>query len=409
MKFSVFFNDLRHTLAHFPWRNTAFALRQRFREDQLGLTASSLTYTTMLALVPLFTVMLAVFTAFPMFATLQTVLQKWLIESLIPDNIARQVLGYLSQFSSKAGKLGLLGLVVVLTSALMLILTIDRTLNTIWRVRRPRPLAQRVLIYWAALTLGPLLLGASLTMTSYLLTVSSSVMGGITGAAIGGLQLVVNTLEFGLVAAGIAALYHYVPNTQVKWGHAWSGGIFVAIGIELAKKLLSLYLTSVPTYNAVYGAFATFPILLLWIYVVWVIVLLGAVLAAYLPSLLAGVARRGGTPGWQFQLALEVLQTLHQSAVLQPFGLAREPLAAVLQVDYVQLEPVIEVLIALDWIGKLEPTDAIPRARLILLADLDATSVVGLVERLLIHPGDAVGKFWENTQMSTLKLRDVLA
>ncbi len=408
MKFSVFFDDLRHTLAYFPWRNTAFALRQRFREDQLGLTASSLTFTTMLALVPLFTVMLAVFTAFPMFATLQTVLQKWLIESLIPDNIARQVLGYLSQFSSKAGKLGLAGLAVVLTSALMLILTIDRTLNTIWRVKRPRPLAQRVLIYWAALTLGPLLLGASLTMTSYLLTVSSSAVGGITGMAIGGLQLVVNTLEFGLVAAGMTALYHYVPNTQVKWVHAWSGGIVVATGIELAKKLLGLYLASVPTYNAVYGAFATFPILLLWIYVAWVIVLLGAVLAAYLPSLLAGVARRGGTPGWQFQLALEVLQTLHQRAGQQPAGLAREPLTAMLQVDHVQLEPVIEALIALDWVGQLEPTDHISQVRLILLTDPDTTPMSSLVERLLVHPGYAVHKFWENTQLSTLKLRDVL-
>lgn len=415
MKFSVFIHDLRHTLAHFPWRNTAFALRQRFREDQLGLTASSLTFTTMLALVPLFTVMLAVFTAFPMFATLQTVLQKWLIESLIPDNIARQVLGYLSQFSSKAGKLGLVGFVSVLTTALMLILTIDRTLNTIWRVKRPRRLAQRVLIYWAGLTLGPLLLGASLTMTSYLLTVSSSAVGNAVGGVVGGvvgsmdvLQFVVNTLEFGLVAAGMAALFHYVPNTQVKWVHAASGGVFVAVGIELAKKLLALYLASVPTYSAVYGAFATFPILLLWVYVVWVIVLLGAVLAAYLPSLLAGVARRGGTPGWPFQLALEVLQTLHQRALAHLPHLERAQLAGALQVEQVQLEPVLEALFALDWIGILEPSDTVPEARLVLLADVDTTALAGLVERLLVHPGHAVQKFWDNAHLSALKLRDVL-
>jgi membrane protein len=200
-KLTAFFEDLSQTLATFPWRNTAFALRQRFREDQLGLTASSLTFTTMLSLVPLLTVALAVFTAFPMFAKFQIVLQQWLIQSLIPDNIARQVLGYLSQFASKASKLGWVGLLFVLTTALTLILTIDRTLNTIWRVKKQRSLTQRVLVYWGVLSLGPLLLGGSLTVTSYLLTVSSSVVGDG-----GGLRLVLNALELALVALGMAVV-----------------------------------------------------------------------------------------------------------------------------------------------------------------------------------------------------------
>jgi membrane protein len=162
------------TLKVFPWRNTAVVLRERFREDHLGLTASSLTFTTMIALVPLFTMALAVFTAFPMFAKMQGVLQQWLIESLIPENIARSVLGYLNQFSSKASRMGALGLGLFLASALALIFTIDGTLNSIWRVKRVRPFAQRVLVYWAALTLGPVLLAASLTITSYLLTASKA-------------------------------------------------------------------------------------------------------------------------------------------------------------------------------------------------------------------------------------------
>jgi membrane protein len=402
-KLTAFFEDLSQTLATFPWRNTAFALRQRFREDQLGLTASSLTFTTMLSLVPLLTVALAVFTAFPMFAKLQIVLQQWLIQSLIPDNIARQVLGYLSQFASKASKLGWVGLLFVLSTALTLILTIDRTLNTIWRVKKQRSLTQRVLVYWGVLSLGPLLLGGSLTVTSYLLTVSSSVVGDG-----GGLRLVLNALELALVALGMAGLYRYVPNTEVKWTHAWAGGLFVAVGIELAKKLLGLYLASVPTYSAVYGAFATFPILLLWVYVVWVIVLLGAVLASYLPSLLAGVARRGGTPGWQFQLALEVLQTLNVQAIKKHPGLPRDALAGRLQVEQTQLEPVLEVLLALDWVGQLAATDTVPEVRLILLADLDATLLAPLVEGLLIHPGNTVHKFWQNARLSVLNLRDML-
>ncbi|TAF72196.1 MAG: YihY family inner membrane protein, partial [Curvibacter sp.] len=139
-------------IASIPWRDAAITLRERFREDRLGLTASSLTFTTTIALVPLITVALAVFTAFPMFAKFQDVLQKWLIESLVPDNIARQVLGYLNQFAGKASRLGVAGLTILLGTALALIFTIDRTLNSIWRVKKRRPFGQRVLIYWAAVT-----------------------------------------------------------------------------------------------------------------------------------------------------------------------------------------------------------------------------------------------------------------
>ena len=131
-------------LSKFPWRNTAITLRQRFRDDHLGLTASSLTFTTSIALVPFFTVALAIFTAFPMFAKLQGTLQVWLVESLIPDNIARQVLGYLTQFTRQASRLGVAGLAVLVVTAIALVLTIDRTLNSIWRVRKPRPFGQRV-------------------------------------------------------------------------------------------------------------------------------------------------------------------------------------------------------------------------------------------------------------------------
>src|SRR5574343_433234 len=116
------------------------------------------------------TVMLAIFSAFPMFSRFQQSLQKYLIESLVPDNIARPVLGALTQFAAKANKLGSVGLVVLVFTALALLLTIDRTLNAIWRVRQPRPFAQRVLMYWAVATLGPLVLGVSLSITSYALS-----------------------------------------------------------------------------------------------------------------------------------------------------------------------------------------------------------------------------------------------
>jgi membrane protein len=133
----------------FPWRQMLRTLWRRFREVRLGMTASSLTFTTVLALVPLFTLGLAIFTAFPIFAQVQEQLQHWLIDSLVPESISRQVLGSLTQFSKKANRLGLVGLIAVVMTSLALLVTIDRTLGQIWRVNRQRPWGQRVLIYWA--------------------------------------------------------------------------------------------------------------------------------------------------------------------------------------------------------------------------------------------------------------------
>jgi membrane protein len=395
---------LLHDLSHFPWRVTALTLRERFREDQLALTASSLTFTTMLALVPFFTVALAVFTAFPMFRQVQEQLQHWLVASLVPEGIARQVLGYLTQFASKASRLGVVGLSFLLITALALILTIDQRLNAIWRVRRPRPLGQRVLIYWAAITLGPLVLGVSLSITSFAVSQSRDVVAGLPG----GLRLLLDSVEFVLLAAGMAALYHYVPNTRVRWSHAWVGGLFVAIGIEAAKKLLGLYIKAVPTYSVMYGAFAAVPILLVWVYVAWVIVLLGAVVTAYLPSLLTGVARRAGAHGWQFQLAIEVLQQLRAAQQAGVAGRTTVELAQALKVDALQLQPVMETLSALDWTGQLREEGDDTPSRNVLLADPARTPLAPLVHRLLLPRALAVGHLWEKAQLSRLRLEEVL-
>ena len=397
-------SSLPLTLTQFPWKSTALTLRERFASDHLPLTASSLTFTTTIALVPFFTVALAVFTAFPMFSTLQAVLQKWLIDSLVPDTIARQLLGYLTQFSGKASQLGAVGIAVLFVTALAMILTIDHTLNAIWRVRRPRPLRQRVFIYWAAITLGPLLLGASLTLTSYAISVSKGLVGGLPG----GVQFLFNLLEFAILAAGMAALYHFVPNTYVKWAHAWSGGVFVAIGIGLAKKLLVIYLSLMPTYSVLYGAFAIVPILLVWIYVAWLIVLMGAVIAAYLPSLLAGVARRGGARGWQFQLAIESLQQLHLAAQTGARGLTLSQLAKRLRVDSLQLAPSLEALVQLDWAGQLEELPPVAESRYVLLANPDATLLAPLMKLLLLEQVPATQNLWDNARWSAILLRDAL-
>ena len=404
MKIPQSLQALLTELSHFPWRYTAMTLRERFREDHMGLTASSLTFTTSIALVPFLTVALAVFTAFPMFSKLEGALQGWLIQSLIPDNIARQVLGYLTQFSKQASKLGGAGLAVLLVTAIALILTIDHTLNGIWRVKKLRPLAQRVLIYWAAITLGPLLLAASLALTSYVLSASS----GLVGAMPVSVRFLLDLVQFFLVAGGMAALYRYVPNTFVKWAHAWSGGLFVAAGIEIAKKVLTLYLAAMPTYSLVYGAFATLPILLVWIYVSWVIVLMGAVIAAYLPSLLAGVARRGSAHGWLFQLAIEVLQQLEKARATARKGVSASQLSSLLQVDVLQLEPVLETLVALDWVGQLNDAEGRAESRYLLLADPGATLLEPLMQLLLLDKAESMGKLWGKAQWPAIRLSDAL-
>ena len=394
-------------LSGFPWRTTAQTLRERFREDHLGLTASSLTFTTLLALVPFVTVALAVFTAFPIFGTLQLGLQRWLVDSLVPDSISRPVLGYLTQFAAQASGLGAAGFSFLMLTALTLILTIDRTLNTIWRVRRLRPLGQRVLIYWAALTLGPLVLAVSLALTT---SVAGVVSRGLGETLPGGARFLFDTIEFTLLAGGMAALYRYVPNTRVQWRHAWAGGVFVSVGMELAKKVLALYLGSVPTYSVLYGTFATLPILLLWVYVAWVIVLLGAVVAAYLPSLLAGVARPAGGQGWTFLLAVEALQQLHAARGVPAHGLTAAQLALRLRVDVLQLEPVLDALTGLGWVARIDEADSgALDARCVLLAEPAATPVEPLVQRLLVERSEALEGFWGSTGLAGLTLADVLS
>jgi len=389
------------TLSHWPWLETMRTLRLRFREDRLGLTASSLTFTTTIALVPLATVTLAIFTAFPMFARFQGALEKYFIQSLVPDNIAKPVLAALTQFAIKANRLGTLGLVVLVFTALALMLTIDRTLNAIWRVRQPRPIAQRVLVYWAAATLGPLLLGISLTMTSYAISASR----GFVGALPGGVSLLLNVLEFLLLAGAIASLYHYVPNTPVRWAHAWAGGLFVSVGFELAKRGLGWYLGQVPSYSTIYGAFATVPIFLVWLYLGWLIVLFGAVIAAYAPSLAMRVVRRPESPGYQFDLAIAMLRQLSLARTQSTHGVSAAGIAESLRADPLQIEPIVETLVRLDWIARLDEGDD---PRLVLLADPDFTPAQPLMAALLLEPTVTVRAFWQRAGFADITLRQLL-
>jgi membrane protein len=394
-------SELVRTLQDWPWLDTLRTLGQRFREDRLGLTAGSLTFTTLIALVPLFTVTLAVFTAFPMFGSFQAAVEGYFIKTLVPEAIAKPVLRALTRFAANANRLGTAGLIVLVLTALSLMLTIDRTLNAIWRVRKPRPIAQRVLVYWAAATLGPLLLGVSLTFTSYAMTASRGLVGSLPAPV----SFLFNTLEFFLMAAAFAGLFRYVPNTYVRWSHALAGGFFVATGFEFAKAALAWYLGKVPTYSALYGTFATVPIFLIWLYLGWVVVLLGAVIAAYAPSLQMKVVRRPATPGHRFHLALMVLRELQLSRSQQAHGMSLEALSERLRTDPLQIEPLLEKLRALDWVGRLDEEGG---ARHVLLAEPESTLAQPLVAELLLDPAPNLRGFWDKAGFGRMTLRELL-
>nr|WP_315197574.1 YihY family inner membrane protein [uncultured Aquabacterium sp.] len=398
-------SQLVTTLTTWPWRQTWDTLRQRFREDRLGLTASSLTFTTTIALVPLFTVMLALFSAFPVFSRFRKVLEQQVLTGLVPEAIAKPVLLSLTKFAAKASQLGVLGLIGLGVAAMALMLTIDHTLNGIWRVRKARPIAHRVLVYWAALTLGPLLLGASLSVTSYVLSASR----GLVNELPGGVGLLLAAILFALQTAGFAALYKYVPNTFVRTEHAWGGAVFASLGLELAQKGLALYLTKVPIYSTIYGAFAAVPIFLIWIYLSWLIVLAGAVVAAYTPSLMSQVKRWPDTPGVRFSLALAVLKALATMQHAERKGLSATGLAHRLRTDPLQIEPLLELLQQLDWIGQLDEPQGERGARYVLLCDPDHTVVAPLVDRLLLKQDALAQGFWREAALERLTLRQVMA
>jgi membrane protein len=392
---------LVQTLQTWPWLDTLRTLRARFREDRLGLTASSLTFTTIISLVPLLTVMLAIFSVFPMFASFQAALQKYFLQALVPENIASQVLRELTRFAAQAKGVGTVGVVLLLFTALALMLTIDRTLNAIWRVRKPRPIAQRVLVYWAAATLGPLVLGASLSLTSYAISASK----GVVDVLPGGVSFLLEGFEFALLAASLAGLFHYVPNTHVRWRHALAGGVCSTIGFELAKKALGWYLATVPTYSVVYGALAAVPIFLIWMYVGWVIVLLGAVIAAYAPSLQKRVRRWPDGPGARLQLAIAVLRQLNDARTAGERGLNGGELATALHTDPLQTEPILDTLVAFDWVGRL---DEVNDPRFVLLCDPSRTPAQPLLAQMLMEPSPASRALWERAGFDTMTVQELI-
>ncbi|MBC7943746.1 MAG: YihY family inner membrane protein [Burkholderiales bacterium] len=278
----------------------------RFIEERCPQIAGSLTFTALLALVPLITIALTVIAAFPVFNELSVQIKIFILSNLVPDSAGRVITVYMQQFADNAAKLTAVGIVFLAVTSIMLMMTIDRALNTIWRVKRPRSVLSSVLIYWMVLTIGPVLIGASLSLTSWILSISMGVVGEVPGANVALLKLV----PIALTSLAFALIFLAIPNRRVRLLDALIGGVVAGLAFEAMKRGFAFYITQVPTYTLVYGTFASFPIFLVWIYLSWLVVLFGAVISAVLPYWRVGAWRVKPVPGSRFFEALEILKIL---------------------------------------------------------------------------------------------------
>jgi membrane protein len=352
---------------------------RRLSQERITQTAASLTFTTVISLVPLLAVMLALFTAFPAFDAMRERLQDWFAQALLPPNIAEAVFGYLNQFAEKAAGLGAAGVIGLLVTATMLLLTVDRSLNLIWRTPRPRPFLQRVMLFWAWLTAGPLLIAFALGQLSLAAALSSGWLGEIPGAT-----ALLGTLVSWLVMGGLlAVVYRVVPNTEVLWRDALAGGVLAAVAFNLASRLFAWYIGRLPTYAAVYGTFATLPLALIWIYWSWLVVLGGAIVSAWLPALRSGVMAPSAPVGGDFLLALQAVHRLAATRRPPSCGLDMATLLRGLAADPQRLESVLQSLEALGWVGQVRSARR-GRARWALLIDPQVVTLRPLVDHLLL-------------------------
>ena len=271
--------EARSTLRTFALAVRLFALAvpRRLFEERLTQAAGSLTYTTLLALVPLLTIALSLATAFPVFDRAIGFVQDYVIENFLPDAGLDVFADQLSDFAAAAGRLTAIGVGGLAVTAVMMMLTIDDTLNRIFRVERRRPVLQRLLMYWAVLTLGPLLIGAALSMTTALVVHSFGVLDLDKVA-----ENILAMLPFLLTWAALVALYVLVPNRKVKLRDALLGAFLASIAFEIAKRGFALYVSRFPTYRLIYGAFSAMLITLVWLYLSWLVVLAGATFTAML-------------------------------------------------------------------------------------------------------------------------------
>lgn len=353
-------------------RFLGFLLRRCLRDNLVDL-AAGLSYTSLLALVPMLAIALSVLAAFPAFDEARTSLRGAIFEILPPEQAAEadeQIRSFLENAANLTAP-GVVGLSVI---ALLLLSNINGALGHIWRISQPRPLASRVLVYWALLTMGPLLIGASLTVSGYASALAEDATLRIAGNDVLVLSRLVSIL---LAAVGFTLVYFIVPNRTVALRDALTGGVLAAVLLEGLKALFGLYINNFSSYALVYGALAAIPIFLLWMYAFWVIVLLGAEIAAGLPEWRVTSRRDSSSEriATRLALALAVLCRLEE-AHRDGRSVRRARLLRSLPATPAELD---------DCLSRLKRAHLVQRSDrdgLLLARDLDQVELDGLLEVL---------------------------
>lgn len=252
-------------------------LLTRINHDRINVNAGYLAYITLLSIVPMLTVLLSVLSAFSIFDDVGMAVQDFIINNFVPA-AGEAVRDALSAFVTNTGKISAIGGAFLFISALMLIFNIDKDLNYIWRVKRKRSIVFSFSMYWMILTLGPILMGASIAATSYL--TSLKILDNETLSS--GYDLLLRWLPVLLSLFAFVGLYLLVPNKKVRFSHAVIGAMVAALLFEASKKGFAFYITKFPSYQLIYGTLAAIPILFVWVYLCWLIVLIGAEVTAAL-------------------------------------------------------------------------------------------------------------------------------
>ena len=256
-------------------------LFEQFKEDRIIFHSGYLSYVTLLSMVPLFAVMFSVFSLFPSFQEWRGDVEFFVFNNFVPT-LGDEIRGHFVEFVENASKMTPVGIAVLVVFALLLISSIDHTLNHIWRVRKNRRLVVSFLIYLVVLILGPVLIGISLITTSYMLSLSGIGENELQAVR----KLLLATLPYLASFLSFLLIYLLVPNTRVHFRSALSGALMASILFELSKYAFALYFTHFPVYQAIYGVLAIIPLLFIWVFVSWVVILVGAQVAASLDEFL---------------------------------------------------------------------------------------------------------------------------
>ncbi|SPE32002.1 conserved membrane hypothetical protein [Burkholderiales bacterium] len=356
------------------------------REARLAQVAASLTFSSVLALVPLLAVVLALLTAFPVFTEFRESMERELPKGLLPEPYAQTILRYLADFAAKAAGVGAEGLAFLALPALSMILTVDRVLNDIWQVHRHRPLTQRLLVYGAVLSVGPLLLGVSLSLTSYVVSMSDARIDR-WGHGLRHLFTLVSPL---IAMAAYSAVYALVPNRRVSWRQAVTGGVVTAITGELMSRGFAAYLIH-GSVLSIYGAFAAVPIFLMWIYLSWLTFLFGAAIAATLAQLRATRfvdVRRAGN---RAITAIALVKLLLDARGAGPLRAIRaSDLARTLRSDEEDLAALLGELETLGYVRRLSQSGDLATHEWILTCDPQTQGLGPLFHHFALDPENSL-------------------